>query len=129
MFVFVCSLSFLCPLWSLSLEWPRTRSGLLWCQADRALGHIQNGDRNHRAVVHVDTRKVAICLERDNPTSAKSSVKHDLQTEDHFLQSLKLGMLQISLQQTLKNYQIKLLVLSNFFQKIFSKAFLILIVP
>ena len=43
LFVFVRSLSFLCPLWSLSLEWPRTRSGLLWRQADRALGHIQNG--------------------------------------------------------------------------------------
>lgn len=23
--------------------WNRSRSGLLWCQADRALGHIQNG--------------------------------------------------------------------------------------
>ena len=61
------------------------------------LATYRTGDRNHRAVVHVDTRGVAICLERDNPRSAKSSVRHDLQTEDHFLQTLKLGMLQISL--------------------------------
>ena len=108
MFVFVRSLSFLCPLWSLSLEsqsvgTPLVPSGL------EHLATYRTGDRNHRAVVHVDTRGVAICLERDNPRSAKSSVRHDLQIEAWNASNLTATNFQ--------KYQIKLLVFEHFFQE------------
>ena len=73
------------------------------------LATYRTGDRNHRAVVHVDTRGVAICLERDNPRSAKSSVRHDLQIEAWNASNLTATNFQ--------KYQIKLLVFEHFFQE------------
>lgn len=107
--------------------WNRSRSGLLWCQADRALGHIQNGGSESPcgcSCRHPRSRH----LSWKRQSEERQVLCKTWSPNERSLLAIVEAWNASNLTATnFQKYQIKLLVFEHFFQdKYLIKLFLIL---